>query len=834
MADLSLQAVSFTYPGCSAPAIDRLSMTLKSGEFVTLFGLSGSGKSTLLRLCKPALAPRGEQRGRILWDGSAILETEGGATVGFVGQRAAEQVVTDRVWHELAFGLENAGVPQEEIRSRVAETALFFGIQHWFDRDTSQLSGGELQLLNLASVMVMRPHVLLLDEPTAQLDPIGAERFLDAVWKMNRELGISVLLSEHRLESVFPASDRVIALSKGRIIYEGSPEGTGILREDPLFWSLPAGVQAAASVGEELAPLTVREGKTWLAGRWKMPVLRRQRAVGGDPVLQAKGLWFRYDRQAPDVIRDMHVELRKGEILSILGGNGAGKTTVLSLLAGVRKPDRGSVVHQGKAVLLPQDPQSLFLRQTVEEELEEMNRDTEKIRILKEQFALTGLERRNPFDLSGGEQQRLALAKAMLAEPDLLLLDEPTKGMDGYTKQLFARHLLACRKAGMGILLVSHDVEFCALVSDRCGLFFDGGVVSVQPTDKFFTVQSFYTTAAARMAREQGAVLTEELIDAIGGQLPPLPEPVTVPAPAMKEIASLPEKKSSFGWNKTVRWICLILLIGLLAVQQWIGSLGILGGGMMALCLAGALWKRPQKTESWVETERSVKGVDWFLGGAFLCLTLGTVAIGMLLLHDRKYYFISLLLLLETLVYFYVGWERGKPGARELAAVAALTALAVAGRVVFFALPQIKPMMAIVILTGLAFGEGTGFLVGAAAAFVSNMFFGQGAWTPWHMVAFGLVGGLSGLIAPYWKVNRWYVSLFGFFVTLLLYGFLMNLASLLLWQPHPTGVMLAATVAQGLPFDLVHAGGTAFFLWLLTPSWMEQAERMRVKYGLFQ
>lgn len=847
---LEVENLTFTYPGQSAPALRKLSFSLQRGEFVTLFGLSGSGKSTLLRHTKVPLTPFGQKTGVILYEGEPIEARDTVARVGFVSQHFESQIATDKVWHELAFGLESLGWRQEQIRARVAETASFFGIQNWFYQKVSELSGGQKQLLSLASAMAVRPELLVLDEPTAQLDPIAAEHFLQILRKINLELGTTILLSEHRLEQAFPLSDRVMALDNGELLFFGTPYECGEpLADHPLFWSLPTPVRVYGTVKKgERCPVTVREGREWLAGQEKCleVSVKNKPIVSEQIVLQGKDLWFRYEKELPDVVKGLDFTLYKGEIFSIVGGNGTGKSTALSLLGGIRVPYRGKVKCDGKRTLLPQDPKTLFVRKTVGEELEEMLEESSfslqerKLRIKQavQEFYLKNLLHRHPYDLSGGEQQRTALAKAMLTQPDILLLDEPTKGMDGYVKRVFANLLFRLKEQGVSILMVSHDIEFCALVSDRCGMFFDGQVICVEEARRFFAENSFYTTAASRMARKivSGAVVAEDLIHALGARCPAFPHKSELEVLAEKKKCEIPERKKSKRKTKAAGMICTILFCVLWLAQLFHGSLGFLWEGAMFLSLLGAIFsflgwgKKPSQ----VAMKENISRKQVLESVLFVVIVFLTVMAGMFLLKDRKYYFISLLIILETLGFFVLGFERRRPKAREMALVAVLCALAVAGRSMFFMIPQIKPMMAVVILSGVAFGGRTGFLVGAASAFVSNMFFGQGAWTPWQMFSFGFIGLLAGtLFYQGWlKIDRVRLSIFGFFAVVLLYGLLMNTSSLLQWQPHPTVGMFWATLIQGVPFDLLHGGGTAVFLWLLSEPVLEKLERVKKKYGI--
>ena len=541
MALFTVENLSFTYPGQTAPAIDRLTLTVPEGAFLVLCGPSGCGKSTLLRQLKPALAPHGVRQGRILFRDAPLEQVDQrtqAARIGFVQQSPENQIVTDKVWHELAFGLESLGCDQKEMRGRVAEMACYFGIQDWFHRDVATLSGGQKQLLNLASIMAMQPEVLILDEPTSQLDPIAASDFLNTVRKINTELGTTVIITEHRLEDIFPYADRAVVMDKGRVIADDAPGKVGQLLfagNNPMFAAMPTPVRVyygAGGTGE--SPLTVRQGRSWLSKEFpKEPSIKAIPAPAlpeeiENPALVLKELWFRYEKDSPDILRGVSAEIPAGSLYAILGGNGAGKSTTLKAISGVCRPYRGKVTLFGKPVkkyksselfhgclaMLPQDPKSLFVKKTVREDLAEMTKDKQEIERIAALCQVTELLDSHPYDLSGGEQQRAALAKVLLTNPRLLLLDEPTKGIDSFFKETFAEILADLKKQGITIVMVSHDVEFCARYADIVSMFFDGQVLTTDTPRRFFGANSFYTTAAHRMSRHvfEGAVTAEDVI----------------------------------------------------------------------------------------------------------------------------------------------------------------------------------------------------------------------------------------------------------------------------------------------------------------------------------
>lgn len=558
---IEVKNFSFQYPKESHAALYQVSMEVEEGSFVVLCGKSGCGKSTLLRQFKSVLASHGEKKGEILYGGQNLedvdLRTQS-AEIGYVLQNPDNQIVTDKVWHELAFGLESLGYDTPTIRLRVAEMASYFGIHSWFLKNVSELSGGQKQLLNLASVMAMHPKLLILDEPTSQLDPIAASDFLETVRKINRDIGTTVILTEHRLEDVIPWADKVYVMDKGRMIADGTPNEIGeqlrTMGHD-MFLSMPAPMQIYAGTNSSLrCPLTVSQGRRWLSEeletkgikikkeRNQEETAKKKNSIFGKlsglkkepekeiPEIRIKDVWFRYERDLPDVVKGLSLDIKKGEIFAVVGGNGTGKSTAMSLIARIRFPYRGKIYLEGKEIgkysdddlyhgflgVMPQNPQSLFVKKTVREDLYEVidgkrERKSEAYPIeMKKKDAvegivsltrLEGLLDRHPYDLSGGEQQRLALAKVLLLRPKILLMDEPTKGIDNHYKKELGEILRKLSEHGVTILMISHDVEFCAQYADRTGLFFQGNVVTSEESKKFFAGNNFYTTAANRMAR---------------------------------------------------------------------------------------------------------------------------------------------------------------------------------------------------------------------------------------------------------------------------------------------------------------------------------------------
>ncbi|MBP3659755.1 MAG: ATP-binding cassette domain-containing protein [Oscillospiraceae bacterium] len=857
----SIQNLTFTYPEQDTPVLRDVSLALRPGDFAVLAGPSGCGKSTLLRQLKTVLAPHGKREGTITLKGTPVDDIPAGeqaARIGFVMQSPDSQIVTDKVWHELAFGLESLGVGNAEIRGRVAEMASFFGIQTWFHMDTNRLSGGQKQLLNLASIMVLQPELLILDEPTSQLDPIAATDFLQTLGRINRELGTTILICEHRLEDVIPMANRLLILDHGALIADDTPIGSFEIlrnRNHPMLLSMPTPMRVWSAAGFACdCPMTVSDGRNALtdfaAHRQLRPVPKRPYVQPqSEPCIELREVWFRYEKDSPDILKGVSLKACPGELLCILGGNGTGKSTTLSILSGARKPYRGKrLARTDRLSALPQNPQMLLLQKNVREELLSVA-DEGRAGEMAALCRLEGLLDRHPYDLSGGEQQRTALAKVLLQDPDILLLDEPTKGLDNDFKELFADILRQLTDRGICVIMVSHDVEFCAKYADRCALFFDGGIVTEDGPQPFFAGKSFYTTAANRMARHllPDAVTPEDIITACGGELPP-----QRPRPPKRSLNMTPPTERSPEklplWRKLLTAASGAGFLGCLGYaltrvelsrlyrgnEFWV-SYGPLYLTMFALLFVfcASVSRRASVREQRLMQGRLSLRTKITLALCLLAIPV-TLWLGLKLGWGRKYLVVSVLIVVETMVPFFVAFEGRKPQARELVILAVLSALAIGGRAVFFALPGFKPVAALVILTGVAFGAEAGFLVGAVTMLVSNVLFGQGPWTPWQMFAMGTIGLAAGILFRRGLLNRDRLSLsvFGGLAIFVIYGGILNPTSVWMYQSQPSLKMVLATFVTGLPADAVHAASTVFFLWLLSDSMLQKLDRVKVKYGL--
>jgi len=566
---LDIQALSFEYPD-GKRALEDISFSLFPGEFALMCGSSGCGKTTLMRLLKRELAPHGHMTGQLLYCGRPMADMsdrQAAQEIGMVMQQPESQIITDRVYQELAFGLESMGIKQEELRLRVGETANYYGINTWFERSTDTLSGGQKQLLALASVTAVGPRLLLLDEPTAQLDPIAAASFIDTVYKLNREMGITVLIAEHRTEELFERADSVLLMEKGRLLKKdtpravcarfasslaaqgfpaaarifaalekrspGGPEMNSLAMNSPAtdgpVSNSPAKDGSLPEKAEANIPMTVREGRAFMEELFDKADLAQAANCAAqescaprkeEQALELKGAWFRYEKDSPDVLKGVNFSVAFGEVFSLLGGNGSGKSTLLKVIAGLERAYRGKIAVLGRNIkkwdaslccggvaLLPQDVSAVFVKHTVKEDMEDLCRaqglaPQPKIDELCAQMGIEDLLDREPMDLSGGERQKCALCKLLLTSPQLILLDEPTKGMDAAYRSGLVKTVRGLAQKGAAVIIATHDTGFAAAVSDRCGLFFNGELLSVCSPRRFFSATRFYTTAASRITRD--------------------------------------------------------------------------------------------------------------------------------------------------------------------------------------------------------------------------------------------------------------------------------------------------------------------------------------------
>lgn len=538
-----LQLENVTVQTEDVARLQSVHLSVERGDFVTIFGPSGAGKSTLLKQVKPTFAD-GERQGTIYFQGTPLEQVEERVQVeaiGYVHQIPEEQLVVEEVWHELAFGLENIGCTTHEMKIRIGEMAQFFGIQHWLHEKVSSLSGGQKQLVNLAATLVLHPQILLLDEPTAQLDPIAAQEFIELLGRIHRDLGVTVVIVEHRLEQLLSHTTRFVFMEEGKIVLADDKETffQQFVATVPAWANhLPAVIQVSHALDATRTPAwTLRDGQRRLADVSFRPPYPLPTRLTTRALYEVKDVSFRYTKDGKDVLRNVSFTIEEGEILTIIGGNGAGKSTLLQILAHQRTPYKGKLFVDGKRItrskqkegqtlhLLPQDPLLLFLDNTVISDYEAhckrsgmtTEQAAERIDDIVSLLCIEPLLRRHPADLSGGERQRVALGKLLLDRPTILLLDEPTKGLDPIAKAALQQVLRQLQRQGITLCIVTHDLHFAASVSDRCALFFDGEVLPPKQPQDFFRNNHFYTTAANQLAKpfEPSIILTEQFLHSI-------------------------------------------------------------------------------------------------------------------------------------------------------------------------------------------------------------------------------------------------------------------------------------------------------------------------------
>lgn len=549
MAGYQVENVTFYYPRTSTPALQGIDLSVRPGDFILIGGPTGSGKTTLLRLLKKQVQPAGKLTGSILYGGISLQKMPDKASaeeIGMVFQNPDNQIIMNTVRQELCYGMENLGYPAALMQKRMAEVVPFFGMDSWLHQSVETLSGGQKQLLNLAAVMMLRPRVLLLDEPTAQLDPIAASEFTDLLVRINQELSITVILCEHRLEGLFSHANRVLLMREGRIAYQGKTDEVirRVWEEQDIDFSLylPSVSRLYLQMEEEIQPhrhipVTVKAGKRWFSRYFQQHgdlfsnSPKAERPITGDPeraLLHCHDLYFQYGKKTAPVLKRLSCLLKPQDFFVLLGGNGAGKSTLLKLVAGVLDHQRGNIRYKGTKLhrmppetlrreigYVAQNPLAYFTRDTVQEQLEERAEalgvtETGMLVEIIRWFQLEPVMAKHPFDISGGQQQKLVLALVLMADPELILMDEPTKGLDPVAKRDLARWLNRIREKGKTIFMVSHDIEFAAAHASQCGLLFDGSIIAVDHPAAFFSENYYYTTMIHRMVREN---LSEEVTE---------------------------------------------------------------------------------------------------------------------------------------------------------------------------------------------------------------------------------------------------------------------------------------------------------------------------------
>ncbi|MCI8336574.1 MAG: ATP-binding cassette domain-containing protein [Peptococcaceae bacterium] len=524
---LTAQGLSFSYIEASCPVLSQADFTLNPGQVTLLLGRSGSGKTTLLRCLKPILRPQGEMAGQLSFlgkDMDKLSSQEAVAEIGFLFQNPEAQLVMDTVYKELAFGLENLGLPAVEIQARIADTVSFCGMEHLLSRKTADLSGGQKQLVNLCALLCFRPKLLLLDEPFSQLDPESTWRVVEILQRLRRETAVAILISEQRLEDLWSLADQVIKIDQGKISFVGSPRDfvNFSWRQQDDF-GLPLVSKIFAKSGQDLShlPLTVPEGKSLLAA-WeitalintdgKEPVVSLSEKKLGPIVFQGREISFAYPGGRDIILRQISLQAHQGERLVICGSNGAGKTTLLKTMAGILKPLQGKWQLQGKAdgiSYLSQTSQYHFRYDTPHQEflvLDPHYQENAEYRQILEQLGVAAFLQEDLYTLSAGQQQRVALCMALARPAAVYILDEPTRGLDEENKAALKEIL--CGKKDSALILATHDLEFAAAVGTSFTTLCHGALSKVQSGADFFLGRYWQTTVGGKLfgelARECG------------------------------------------------------------------------------------------------------------------------------------------------------------------------------------------------------------------------------------------------------------------------------------------------------------------------------------------
>ena len=486
---LNINNLNFTYSvyneggakPAAGPAIKNLSLSVAEGSIVTICGPTGCGKSTLLKLIKQEIAPEGSLTGEMSFAGkklSILPPKEQAEKIALLFQNPEDQIVTDKVWHEIAFGLENLGYKRSDTENRIAEILSFFRLESISDENTASLSGGQKQLVLLASLLAISPKLLLLDEPISQLDPEAAEIFLSTLKRLHDQLGITMIIAEHKIESLLPITDKLVLMNKGEIIAQGNPEEV-LPAVRKLLPPIDINVRFRRKPGEGNGPEPENSGSSAASEQSK-------------PALSLRDVYFRYDKNSKDVIRCLSSEFMPGKCYGIFGCNAAGKTTLLNLISGLCKPQEGKIsysVRKPSISYLPQNVDLLFVGNTIRSDLALVGLKPENYPNYVNSFCPDS----SPYDLSGGEKQLLALAKITASSPDIILLDEPTKGLDPNMARVMLEELNRFTKNGKTVIMSTHDLTFAYAAADYCSIMSMGRLTAFKPAEEFFRQNKLYS-----------------------------------------------------------------------------------------------------------------------------------------------------------------------------------------------------------------------------------------------------------------------------------------------------------------------------------------------------
>lgn len=825
---INVNNLSYKYDKLSSYALKNINLSIKPGEFVLICGNSGSGKSTLARLLCSTDDVSGVLSGSVERDGLS-------SPIGYLAQDVDAMIVCEKVWQELAFGLENQGKPIDYISRKVAETASYFDIADIFHRELHTLSGGTRQIVELAAVMTISPDVIILDEPLSMLDPSSCEKLISLLNRLNEDFGTTVIVCEHRLTDLIGCAHRLVVLEEGKVIYNDMPDklyglagqGGSIIQSLPEYIKIFLGTGGKGEV-----PLSISSTRKYLTDKFSEklrhgPIIIHsnepqaesydEKSLSFDkknrekPVIELKNVSYSYENQTDCILKDINLNVNKGEIHYIIGANGSGKTTLLLLLAGgLSNGYFGKKKIEGSITMLTQNPRTGFCRDTIYEELvyynkltgsSESNRVDDVIEIMK----LEKIKASHPYDVSGGEIERAALAKVLLAGADIILLDEPTKGMDGSFLVEFREILNKLKEIGKTIVIVSHDLEFAASTADTVSLLFDGKIVTTDKPRKFFTDNRLFTTSVIKTSRGivENAIYAGEVCRALTDD--------------KSEYDKLFKKKGSSD-------------------DASINNNGCLRNGEAAFSESTGDSThrsdiRNEEVKKADEPKTNAKKTDTLFCILFALTVLIFIPLiiytGMTYFDNRRYTFISLSVLFAALTPSYITFERRGRSHSELVIIATMSALTVISRVVFYMLPNFKPVISMVTISGLALGPFDGFMVGMLSMLVSNIIFMQGPWTPWQMFAMGMVGLAAGLLGKVKIIrnHRLTICIAGGIMCFIIYGAIMNPASVLMYQGEVNKEMILAAYAAGFPYDCIQAAATFIFLYAMAKPFLRKLER---------
>lgn len=822
MESVSVSGLCYKYAATRDFALQNIDFTLKSGDFCVICGKSGSGKSTLLKALAPQITENGEIYGDIRLFGRSAFDIspkESAQTVAFVGQSANDSIVCEKVWQELAFGPQSLGKDESEMHAIIAETASYFGLQSCFDSDVDTLSGGRKKMLSIAAAMTLKPKLLLLDEPLSSLDGKSVSELISMLCRINRELGVTVIIAEHTFTELLNVCTNLLILSGGKAQWFGKPQNIGEYMRTGDVSLMPTQLKAwnaalkqypiTLSVAECAAAVSDYCGKNNIG-----EIVCKDEPSFTKIAARAQNVCYKYGKNEPYVTNGLNLTLHYGCITALLGENAAGKSTLMSLIYGSIKPlgkitlysNDGKPQKSGGAALMPQDVRIMFTHFSVYDELKAAATDEKSLEDVIALCRLSALQNRNPMDLSGGEQKRLALALMLLSGADILLLDEPTSGLDRDFCRELCNILKWLQQSGKAILITSHDMDFCAECANICAFMFRGKITAISSPHRFFRQNMLYTTAASRISGSSiNNVITDgELLYALCGEN----DGKSSGEPQNDGTArDTNDKRGDSNGNSD--------------------SNNSDNNGNAAVTPSTPC----RKIKSQPAKRRDKLSV--IITAVCLCLTAPIIYFGAVIFGEQAFLATSLCVIMLAMLPFFISFERSRPPAREIALLSVLTAAAVASRAAFCFLPQIKPVAAIVIITGFALGAQSGFLVGAMSMLLSNIFFGQGPWTPWQMLAMGLVGFAAGLFGRL-KISRNPIAaaIFGFICTLVIYGGIVNPSTAILAHSPLKISVFALYYLQGLPMDIIHAASTFMFLLMFTNPFMKILSRIKLKFAI--